>query len=382
MSLRIADYRGHLLKNLVAMPHSNFQWSPVFKENEYIGMEIEAEGVNLPGPDKIKYLWAAKEDGSLRKTTVVAPDSNGNPWEYVLKRPLSPAVCVNKALPYLRAQMEKHNSKLKFSGRCSVHVHVGVHDLRMYQIFAMVGIYYLFEELIQPLFGKEREGNLFCIGSIESPQIMDILIKDATTCFPSSNPHTKYTAVNLLTLYSLGTVEFRGMEGTVNQERLEIWIDILDKIRCYAKSLTSEKMSFLLNTMSLQGPSTMLTAIFPEGSPSYTQLMKTAIKYGGLVKLDSVLYRGIARVQGLFYEHAWSEVKDNDQVFAKTTPGKPKSFADALAASNVVPTAIDISAWSTVTGSTVTAPIHVNNTPTIVEDADAADDFEEEEDDE
>lgn len=359
MAATPADYRGHVLKNIVEMPYSPFMWTPSFKENEYIGMEIEAEGVNLPGPENIRYLWSAKEDGSLRKTPVSDPSESPHPWEYVLKRPVSPAVCVNKALPYLQAQMEKRNSRLNFTGRCSVHVHVGVHELRMYQIFAMVGIYYLFEELIQPLFGKDRQGNLFCIGSLETPLIMDNVVKDAAKCFPSNKPHNKYTAVNLLTLYSLGTVEFRGMEGTLNKERLEIWLDILDKIRSYAKTLTGDKMAFMLNTMSLQGPSAMMVSIFPEGSPSHTQLMKTAAKFGGAARLDSILYRGIARVQALFYEHDWASVKDSDEVFLKSSSSPKKKMSSLGAPTDfyashglTVPQAFPQS-WST-TGSTET----------------------------
>ena len=320
---------GCLVKDLPAICPDQCNAFTAYKENEFIGAEFEVEGLNLPGPASVKYLWEAKPDGSLRPAPVTTGTEDNTPWEYVLKRPLSPEVFINRAFPHLLKTMDKAGAKPNMSGRCSVHIHVGVHELRLYQVYAMVALYYIFEDLIEPLFGEGRVGNLFCLGVKECPVLIDQMVHDAKNgggC-PSNNPNNKYTAVNLLTLSRIGTVEFRGMEGTLDPARIATWVELLTRLRTYSLTLTPQSMSTLLNMMSLTGPAEIMDKIFLPGTSSHRLLNTHAAKKPG--SLSKILYQGIGRVQSLFYEVDWSSVTHKgieDFPAARGLKSKPKGL--------------------------------------------------------
>lgn len=138
---------------------------------------------------------------------------------------------------------------------------------------------------------------------------------------PPSQANYKYTAVNLLTLYRLGTVEFRAMEGNVDPDRIRIWVNFLACLRNFAKKLTPLEMSLLLNTMSLSGPSTLMAQIFSEDEEVLNYLKESATQLRK--SMNSILYQGIGRVQPLFYEVDWARVVDHPYI-------EPGSFSVAV----------------------------------------------------
>ena len=206
------------------LPRS-YCFSTKWKPNEYIGTEFEVEGYHLP--ETLTYYWDVKGDDSLRRP----PGEGGGAYEYVAKKPVSPEFFKKKTLPYLHKHLHKSPCKTKFSLRCSTHVHVGVHQLYFYQVFLMAGLYHIIEDTLWPLLGENREGFLFCLGASTSRQI-PIALTSAVNgdTFTSVFQYDcfKYTSLNLRTMFNLGTIEFRGMEGTLDKDRLSVWIDLLD----------------------------------------------------------------------------------------------------------------------------------------------------------
>ena len=331
MANKRPDIRGFLLKDCALAWPRDFSFKPIYKSNEYIGLEVETEGYNLPDPSVMRYLWSAKADGSLREASVSQMKELGatsiTPWEYVLRRPVSPATAVKRALPYLAKQFAKTKATPDFSGRCSVHVHVGVHELYLYQIYAMVGMYYILEDLLYDLVGQERDGNHFCLGASHAYAIVDSLVKAASEeGWFRGHDGDKYSAVNLLTLYKLGTVEFRSMEGTLDLDRISTWIEFLTSLRQWASKLTPDQMPFILSQLSMGGPADVVADILGPNSKSYAAIFKSA---GSHIALQSQIYKGIGRMQPLFYEPDWANIKLGVPEPAPEKPTTKKNFQTA-----------------------------------------------------
>lgn len=312
---------GMRVSDLVKMPLGHFKFSPIYKSNEFIGAEFEIEGVDLPRPASFSSVWSVKSDGSLRYVredgSYVSDDEEDydryRPFEYVLKRPLSPDNFKSRALPLLFRKLDASGSKPHFSVRTSVHIHIGVHELRVYQVYAMVAAYYTIEDLLGPLTGVERDGNLFCINGANGDIVIDSLLNSIVKGFgyPDFSQNMKYTAVNLLTLYNLGTVEFRAMEGTLDPHRLTTWVDILTALRTWAASLKPNEVGLMMNMLSLAGPSEFVSKIMG----GYTSEAFLALKSGAggsISRMNEMIYNGISRAQPLVYEPNWQDLVDKE----------------------------------------------------------------------
>lgn len=288
--------------DLPSVDPNNFAFK-TWKANEHLGVEFEVEGMKLPSQEDMKLHWYVKHDGSLR-----APEG-GQAWEYVLKKPVAPEYFFSKSFPYLLRRFKTKSAEPRWSIRCSTHIHVGVHQLYLYQVFAMAALYYVMEELFIPLVGDNRDGNLFCIDTRNSDAIIETIAQTAidfnVTPLLTSNNY-KYTAVNFRTLCNLGTLEFRAMEGTLDKQRIKIWIDFLTALRSYCMNMAPQDIPDLLNKMSIEGPLNIIRDI---AGGKDTTVYKYLKKYFTNIEIDQLVYSGIGRVQRVFYEPDWAAVK-------------------------------------------------------------------------
>ncbi len=313
MSGLTSVYRRQLGAKVKLLPQINryYKFVPKYKEHEYVGAELEVEGYNLPY-DSINHYWKVTGDDSLRVPT----GGNGAAYEYILKKPVSPEHFKEKVFPYLSNKLNEGDSQTEFSMRCSTHIHIGVHELYLYQVFLYVGLYNIFEDLFWPLCGRRREGYLFCVSNGVSEKLSEIMAFLARTgrlhsAFPSDS--LKYSSVNLRTMKHLGTVEFRAMEGTDDKERIATWVDILVSLRNYAASIKPEEAGTLLNIMSAQGPLKFFAnCVGGEDSPAYKAVIDSF--EGDKAKIQEIIFEGINRNQQIFYEPMWSEIKYIDEL--------------------------------------------------------------------
>lgn len=303
----------------LAKQHPNhFAFKTSFKASENVGMEIEVEGHDLPETPAFSNYWQAKKDESLRPPKPKIGKKNGA-REYVLKRPVSLAVLSGKALPHFQTVFKNHNSEPEMSGRCSVHIHLGVHDMPYYQAIMLAACYYLVEDLLLPLCGDERHGNLFCLGSRDTHDIVFQLQEMLTGSLMNALHHegNKYTAVNLRTLVSLGTVEFRSMEGTTDIERLKDWASLLCALRDYVRKLSPLDIVTLLTTWSQKGVKQLVEDLFETASDNAKARLYAAAD--GDDELQTAIYNGIGRMQRLFFQGPWMELV-NYEIPKKKTP--------------------------------------------------------------
>lgn len=186
------------------------------------GMEVEVE--NVPDPVVIcqkQPYWTITTDNSLRDYgyEFITPPLRADQFEGALKQ-------LNYSLP----------NNCRFTPRTSVHVHMNVRDLNIEQINSLILIYTVMEGVLFNWVGT-RKDNVFCIPIIDTDYVQNYItfVNDPRDMVESWN---KYTAFNMLPVCTKGTVEFRHMYGTANVNVLLKWINILSKLKQFAKKYT------------------------------------------------------------------------------------------------------------------------------------------------
>jgi Putative amidoligase enzyme len=191
------------------------------------GVEIECEGNDLQvAPEE---WWKTEYDGSLRGRF---PDQAA---EYVFKRPMKYGEAV-KAIEALNEAQA--NAKLNFSFRTSCHVHVNVMDCTEDQITNLIYTYYLLENVLLRYCGEVRIGNRFCLRLGDAEEQLTHVVTHIMRGFRSSahfeGNRVRYAALNLAAIGKYGSIEFRGMRGTMDPNVLLPWIRALGSIKTYA----------------------------------------------------------------------------------------------------------------------------------------------------
>lgn len=196
-----------------------------------VGIEIELEGTPLPttvraAKDTPNY-WRVETDGSLR----------GEAREYVLDNPIHRNE-INPALSQLYTALKK--ATLEDSGRAGVHVHINVRDLTFVQMYNFVMLYLVFEKVLVKFCGESREGNLFCLRSVDAEYLLYLLIKvirNGSVGDLGTN-EIRYASINLTALRKYGSLEFRAMRSPVEQEVIEDWAGVLLQLKDSALTFT------------------------------------------------------------------------------------------------------------------------------------------------
>lgn len=193
------------------------------------GMEIEIEGANLPVPTR---YWKRIEDGSLR--------ANPDACEYILSKPLS-FEDTEKALVHFNKKMEEAGTAPAWSYRCSTHVHVNVLEWDELEIIKVVAMYYAVEALINRLAGKGRQSNRFCLRLLDSYEVIDHAVWSLSPegRYRLREDKAKYSALNLVPIFTQGSIEFRTMEGTTDTARIMEWLTVINTIITAAKKAPS-----------------------------------------------------------------------------------------------------------------------------------------------
>ncbi len=189
------------------------------------GIEIEVEGRKLPDHDTD--FWKTVEDGSLR-----------NGLEYVVRGAISNKGVV-PALSELQSAFIDNGSRLSFSFRTSVHVHMNMQQLTMNEIFNCIYTYLLLEDSFMNYCGEQRKGNRFCLRAADAEFSYDVIEKlfrdGAAGLIRIPHNQARYAAINIEALSKYGSLEFRGMEGNMDIPRISNWCSALLALRNFAQ---------------------------------------------------------------------------------------------------------------------------------------------------
>lgn len=208
-----------------------------------LGIEIELEGRALP-MDIPGGVWKVVADYSLR-----------NGAEYVLRKPIA-IKAVSDALDLLTATLRIDGSKIDYSFRTSVHVHLNVQQYTYVQLLNLIYTYLLIEEPMMEYCGEVRKSNRFCLRLRDAEYFADILLSlfqdgpEALERIPANK--VRYAALNLESLAKFGSVEFRGMRGTCDKDIILNWCTAISELGVFAKSVKDPKQIY---------------EIYSEGSP-------------------------------------------------------------------------------------------------------------------
>jgi len=256
------------------------------RTNGDVGIEIECEGRGLPTFIGDSTTWTVVQDGSLR---------NGG-LEYVLAKPL-PVGLSKAALDEFRRGLDVSGAVVDMTYRTSVHVHVNFKEHTPRTLFNLITLYGIFESMILEWCGPNRAGNLFCLRMEDAEALVHHykgVLKRGAAIMDLGTPDIRYASLNLKSIMDHGSVEFRGLRGTVDVELIKNWVDF-----CYFLVQAAESYDDpiqILSQMSGKGPRDFLNAfVLASPNPGFTAHMFN--------RPDAVdcMYRGVRCVQSLAY---------------------------------------------------------------------------------
>lgn len=216
-------------------------------EGAYLGYEVELEGVHLDVPHSDVYtdLVQCIHDGSLR---------NGGA-EFIFKQPLLwNSSTFLQALSDIGAFGEEYDACT--SHRTSTHVHLNVSDLDPEQLKRVLYLSLCLEPVLMKYCSVHRQHNRFCLPSYKSSNFLGnvraglgYLLHDTDAAIDNLEQYTKYAAISLHRLPSLGTVEYRMFDGTYDKDKLKSIGKIVSTIRRIALNRTIKD----IQTAKVQG---------------------------------------------------------------------------------------------------------------------------------
>lgn len=283
------------------------------KQPGEVGLEIECEGTNLFN-SPIQY-WATHQDNSLRA------HGDHPPIEYVLSKPVA-RLDVPKALSYLSKKLKEAGSTIDDSTRTSVHVHVNMQDKTIKEIYQYILLYMIFEEVLVDFSGPGRPGNLFCLRAKDAEynvQVMEQAIKNENFNEMFSN-EIRYTACNTASLGKFGSLEFRSMRGTVDQELIQLWVDILLTLK--DKALRYGNPREIVEDFLQVGPDVFCRKMFGHDSRMYRV-------FYGRSDLQKSLWDGLRLMRDVAYAVKWEKYNpelDKKESITKKSSGSRRSY--------------------------------------------------------
>ena len=249
------------------------------------GIEIEIEGKGLPY-DALR--WRVERDSSLKGI--------GDNLEYVLDRPASLEE-VKKDVLDLYSLINLGGGEVFDSMRAGIHVHVNMQQMNIRQMFTFMAIYWIFEDIIIPMFGEDRIGNLFCLRLTDADYINDIietvLVSKSIRLFNQNNTY-KYGALNTECTCKYGSLEFRAMQTPQDPSKIIRWLEMIKDLLNY--SLTIKDPVELLGKISGNDIEEFIKGI----SPDLWDLARQTPNY------ECCIFNSIRNIQFWVYKSDWN----------------------------------------------------------------------------
>ena len=247
MTLRKADSIAYEKAHKINKP---FDWAST---QGMVGIEIEVE--NMKKGVHLEAYWDIKNDGSLRNNGIE-----------LVSVPLQ-IKQVQLALDHVYTQMNAQNEP-DFSNRTSIHIHVNCRDLTQDQIFNFVLLYAIFEKHFYQVAGTRRMNSIFCVPLFRTNQMTTI----NEVIYGMSPNWQKYCGLNLLPLFAnnitqgYGTIEFRHLYGTNNQQEVLEWINDILCLRKFACEISKDDLLATIKEMNTTSSYlSMYSQVFAKG---------------------------------------------------------------------------------------------------------------------
>lgn len=272
-----------------------------------LGVEIEVEGAGDPLPVVDNDTWTTVSEGSIRSGL-----------EYVSKKPMVYGSGLIDKFKSLINQIDKPEYKIIYdSHRTSTHVHVDVLNYTPVQVWTAVTAYWLLENVLFKYCGKEREGNQFCLRLKDAEGLLDQVEMDLNNKYPFSmldSTRIRYAGLNLRAINRHGSLEFRGMRGTLDPDTLHDWSKICYDI-IYITPHKFKNPEELLDFYYKHGPKSLATTVL---SPrSYMIFSSTA-------NFDDLMEENACRITAFAYGRDWSKYSESiEKTYSKPKKARP-----------------------------------------------------------
>ena len=222
-----------------------------------VGIEFECESKTFL-PNINTDNWRTDQDPSLRAPVAL---------EYITKLPIKyDRVGVN--LNYLFERL-KEGEPIKDSPNTSWHIHINALNYTPVKMMTSLFTYWMLEPLLIKYCGPKRKQNTFCLQMCDATdQAMALdeeffinMIKRPWQALEKVqfNNERRYAAQNLASFVKFGSIEYRAMEGTLDKERIELWIKSLT---CIWEKNPYVDPDHLLDDYYRKGPAGVLDNVF------------------------------------------------------------------------------------------------------------------------
>lgn len=193
--------------------------TPLAAPDLVVGLELEIE--SWEGVTKYRG-FEFKEDNSLRGSSIEA-----------VTKPTKSRYVEDLLTGFFTFNGITENN---YSERCGTHVHMNVSNMTEDQLAAFCLLYQVFERSLFKYVGDDRDNNIFCVPWEQAGISYDLLHAIRTRSKDLSRTWRKYTALNLIPIYTFGSVEFRHLPGTCDVKYLMGWINLIGCMYNYAMS--------------------------------------------------------------------------------------------------------------------------------------------------
>jgi len=198
-----------------------------YTNEDVYGLELEIEdqralrlnGFHVDG-------WNMIEDGSLRN----------NGMEFITVPPVKVGDVEARLEDLFKAVKISKNS---YSDRTSIHVHCNMQGEKLDTLKSFCLLYLVTERAFFNYVEQERFENVFCVPLMDFAApfgLFNVLNKGSL-----GRNWAKYSALNLLPLSELGTVEFRHMHGTSDVKKIVTWVKAIDLLKQSARKKSFEE---------------------------------------------------------------------------------------------------------------------------------------------
>ena len=146
-------------------------------------------------------------------------------------------------LEALNKAFEANKVVTRPSYRGSTHIHFNVQRERFVHVLGFIMLYTCLEPIMMRAFGKERDGNLFCLTSYDTGeshhhfrQLAAHIAEGPHNGGPRAFPaRGKYSSLNVNPIPYLGSVECRIFPSTHDTQQIIQWCDVLERMMGHVK---------------------------------------------------------------------------------------------------------------------------------------------------
>ena len=190
------------------------------------GVEIQSEGYNHRDNE---VYFKIVSDASIRgdmAAEVVSPILKGKEGLDSLKK-----VC--ESLNTIGAKVNKS---------CGLHVHLDARDMSIEHWRNLIINYARLENIIDGFMAESRRGNnnCFCRSISLMPRLEATILHCNSVEEIARYFSTRYTKVNIEAYSRHKTVEFRQHQGSIDFEKISMWLNFLQKLLAYSKNNSVE----------------------------------------------------------------------------------------------------------------------------------------------